>query len=154
MHRLSKLPAGNLPTNQPSHAPYWILPTRQVNDFVTANISRWVHCLEAIITTADAAMNGSITTPQEEQLVNGVMVSALVRILCMVCGAGPAFYGPPFGVKARGNGSKKTTATAFQTLATNLFRRAATTPTTTKVYLLPAIILAVHTSLTSTLALI
>lgn len=92
MHSLSKLPAGNLPTDQPSHAPYWILPTRQVNDFVTADISRWVYCLEAIITTADAAMNGSITTPQEEQLANGVMVSALIRILCMVCGAGPAFY--------------------------------------------------------------
>jgi hypothetical protein len=92
MHKLSEFPAGNLPTDQPSHAPYWILPTRQVNDFVTANISRWAHCLETIITTADAAMNGSITTPQEEQLVNGVMVSALIRILCMVCGAGPAFY--------------------------------------------------------------
>lgn len=92
MHQLGELPAGNLRGDQYSHAPYWILPTRQVNAFVAAELSRWLHCLEAVITTADATMNGSVATPQDEQLVNGVMVSALVRMLCVSSGAGPMFY--------------------------------------------------------------
>ena len=92
MHQLGKLTAGNLYSDQHFYMPYWILLTCQVNAFVAVELSRWLYCLKVIITTTNATMNGSVATPQDEQLVNGVMVLALVHMLCISSGAGSMFY--------------------------------------------------------------
>jgi hypothetical protein len=65
------------------HMPYWVLPTNEVNAFAAAEINRWLFGLEVIIGRVSAGHDGRPAASQEEQLINGVMVSALVRVLRM-----------------------------------------------------------------------
>ncbi len=68
------------------HTPYWVLPTDEVNAFAAAEMNRWLFGLEVIIGRVSAGHDGRPAASQEEQLVNGVMVSALVRVLRMSTG--------------------------------------------------------------------
>ncbi|KAJ9655921.1 hypothetical protein H2201_008702 [Coniosporium apollinis] len=56
------------------HMPYWVLPTKEVNAFAAGELNRWLFWLE------------------EEQLFNGMMVSAVVRILRMSAGTDPSSH--------------------------------------------------------------
>ena len=74
------------------HTPYWVLPTNEVNAFAAAEINRWLFGLEVIIGRVSAGHNGRPAASQEEQLINGVMVSALVRVLRMSIGTDPSSH--------------------------------------------------------------
>lgn len=65
------------------HMPYWVLPTKEVNAFAAAELNRWLLCLEVLIGRVSAGHDGRSAASQEEQLINGVMVSAVVRVLRM-----------------------------------------------------------------------
>jgi hypothetical protein len=74
---------------QQQHRPYWILPTREVNGFAAADISRWLLLLEVLIRRVDTGHDGRLASTREQQLVNGVMVSALVQALQLSTGTDP-----------------------------------------------------------------
>ncbi|KAI9827582.1 MAG: hypothetical protein M1832_004932 [Thelocarpon impressellum] len=63
------------------HLPYYVLPTRDVNCFVTANINRWLLCLEALTCQAQEGGPDLAAALQQWQMINGIMVSAVVRTL-------------------------------------------------------------------------
>lgn len=70
------------------HRPYWVLPTRDVNGFIAAELNRWLLCLEALIGET------AVGVEQSMQLVNGTMVSVLVRVLHMHIGCDPPSHQP------------------------------------------------------------
>jgi len=72
------------------HRPYWILPTKEVNAFAAAELNRWLLCLEVLLGRVSAGHDGRAAASQEEQLINGVMVSAMVRVLRMSTGTDPS----------------------------------------------------------------
>ena len=63
------------------HTPYWVLPTNEVNAFAAAEMNRWLFGLEVIIKRVSVGHDSRLAALQEEQLINSVMVSALVRVL-------------------------------------------------------------------------
>ncbi|KAJ9653125.1 hypothetical protein H2201_009177 [Coniosporium apollinis] len=75
---------------QQQHRPYWILSTREVNAFAAANISRWLLLLEVLIGRVDAGHDGRLAATREQQLVNGVMVSAVIQALQLITSTDPA----------------------------------------------------------------
>jgi len=66
-----------------SHNRFWVLNTRDINAFIAAQLNRWLLCLEVLIGRVKAGEDGRPAASQEEQLINGVMVSAVVRMLRM-----------------------------------------------------------------------
>jgi hypothetical protein len=74
------------------HMPYWVLPTNEVNAFAAAEINRWLFGLKVIIGRVSAGHDGRLAASQEEQLINGVMVSALVRVLRMSTSTDPSSH--------------------------------------------------------------
>lgn len=75
-----------------AYTPYWVLPTNEVNVFVAVEINWWLFGLKVIIRRVSVGYNGRLAALQEEQLINGVMVSALVRVLRMSTGTDPLLY--------------------------------------------------------------
>jgi hypothetical protein len=63
------------------HRPYWRLLTRDVNDFVAAEVSRWLFAAEVLICRADAGYEGRAAASEGQQLMNGVMLAALLRTI-------------------------------------------------------------------------
>jgi hypothetical protein len=63
------------------HMPYWVLFTNEVNAFAAVKINRWLFSLKVIIGRVSAGHDGRLAASQEEQLINSIMVSALVRVL-------------------------------------------------------------------------
>jgi hypothetical protein len=74
------------------HMPYWVLATKEVNGFAAAELNRWLLCLEVLIERASVGHDGGPAASQEEQVINGVMVSALVRLLRMSTSTDPSLY--------------------------------------------------------------
>ena len=74
------------------HMPYWVLATKEVNGFAAAELNRWLLCLEVLIERASVGHDGGLAASQEEQVINGVMVSALVRLLRMSTSTDPSLY--------------------------------------------------------------
>jgi hypothetical protein len=74
------------------HLPFWVLPTKEVNAFAAAEMNRWLLCLEVLIGRVRAGEDGRPAASQEEQLINGVMVSAVVRVLRMSTGTNPSMH--------------------------------------------------------------
>src|SRR5882757_1998784 len=92
-----ELPASSVADGQgtagrAAHTPYWVLPTNEVNAFAAAEMNRWLFGLEVIIGRVSAGHDGRPAASQEEQLINGVMVSALVRVLRMSTGTDPSSH--------------------------------------------------------------
>ena len=92
-----ELPASSVADGQgaadgAAHTPYWVLPTNEVNAFAAAEMNRWLFSLEVIIGRVSAGHDGRPAASQEEQLINGVMVSALVRVLRMSTGTDPSSH--------------------------------------------------------------
>lgn len=77
---------------QKQHLPYYILPTREVIDFLSADINRWLFLLEVLISRADSSPGGPEPVEQEVQMINGVMVSALLRTLGLITAGDPRLY--------------------------------------------------------------
>lgn len=63
------------------HKPYWVLPTRTVNQFIAAQTNRWLLLIDTIIATTNSTMNGTLSVPDETQLLNGITVSSVLQIL-------------------------------------------------------------------------
>jgi hypothetical protein len=74
------------------HMPYWVLATKEVNGFAAAELNRWLLCLEVLIERVSAGHDGRPAASQEEQVINGVMVSALVRLLRMSTSTDPSLH--------------------------------------------------------------
>lgn len=80
-HPANSLIAMNNPGN--IHRNFWIFRTRDVNQYLAAECSRWLLLLEALITQVERGVGGLMPASPEMQMVNGVMVSTLVRTLRM-----------------------------------------------------------------------
>ena len=68
------------------HRPFWVLLTQEVNYFMSSAINRWIFAIEAL---ASRSVARSVPLPPvgyQEQCLNGVMISALVRTLQMIFG--------------------------------------------------------------------
>ena len=52
-----------------------------MNTFAATEINWWLFGLKVIIRRVSAGHNGQLIALQEEQLINGVIVSILVRVL-------------------------------------------------------------------------
>jgi hypothetical protein len=77
---------------QQQHRPYWILPTREANAFAAADISRWLLLLEVLIGHVESGHDGRQAAMREQQLVNGVMVSAVIQALQLSAGTDPTMH--------------------------------------------------------------
>lgn len=69
-----------------THRAYWILKTKDVNAFVAAQLNRWLLCLEVLIARGQSAPGGLEPSSREQQLIDGVLVSAMVRLLRLSTG--------------------------------------------------------------------
>jgi hypothetical protein len=69
------------------HRPYMVLETEEVNDFIEADVNRWLLCLEALICQVEQGPVGLSPISAQHQMTNGVMVSAIVRTLQANLGA-------------------------------------------------------------------
>ncbi len=74
------------------HMPYWVLPTKEVNGFAAAELNQWLLCLKVLIKRVSAGHDGQPAASQEEQLINGIMVSVLVRLLRMSTSTDPSLH--------------------------------------------------------------
>lgn len=68
------------------HRNFWILSTREVNGFIAASVNRWLLCLEALVSRSVKGPETLQMASEEEQYLNGVLISALVHILCLTFG--------------------------------------------------------------------
>jgi hypothetical protein len=74
------------PHNDPAddhHRPYWVLPASGVQSFITAAANRWLLGIEFLISRADpaAVAMGGLSIGGEAQILNGAMLTALLRTL-------------------------------------------------------------------------
>ena len=69
------------------HAPYWILPTKVVNGFLAGQMNRWMLCLEILSARAQASPEGILASSSEAQLIDGVLISAMLRLLRLSTGS-------------------------------------------------------------------
>ncbi|KAK3081785.1 hypothetical protein LTS18_002791 [Coniosporium uncinatum] len=67
------------------HRPYWVCLTTDVLDLWAADINRWLFAAEVLISRATDGPPGSgrLACSTEEQLVNGAMLAAVLRIIRM-----------------------------------------------------------------------
>ncbi|KAL8895783.1 MAG: hypothetical protein Q9192_003451 [Flavoplaca navasiana] len=63
------------------HINFFILKTRDVNRYIAADTNRWILCLEALMARVEQGIDGLAPDEQAEQMVNGYMVSTVIRTL-------------------------------------------------------------------------
>jgi hypothetical protein len=88
LHRLRRLeiPATALDLRT-CHLPYWVCFTGDVNRYLEMDVQRWLLCLEALLTQTEQGPSGLNPCSAEQQMVNGVMISAMLRTLQANLGA-------------------------------------------------------------------
>ncbi len=70
------------------HRPYYILITKEINTFMTVNTNRWLLCLEALILRINPGPEGLLPAEPAQQLIIGVLISAIMRTLRLLVGGG------------------------------------------------------------------
>jgi len=68
-----------------SHLAYFVLPTSVVNDYVKADVNRYLLLIEALMLQVTSRPD-SPAVSQGQQLVNGIMLSALLRTIRLAYG--------------------------------------------------------------------
>ena len=88
LHRLRRL---NIPATVPDlrtcHRPYNVFFTGAVNNYLAADVDRWLLCIEVLLAQTEQGPAGLDPCSAEQQMVNGVMVSAMIRTLQANLGA-------------------------------------------------------------------
>lgn len=72
--------AGSASPDPNTHRPFWILSTRDVNQFRAAECNRWIYCMESIMQAAASSPN------VQEQELNALMSTAMARTLKLSLG--------------------------------------------------------------------
>ena len=73
--------------DRPTHHPFWILRTRDVIDFMTAQVNRWVLIVEIMTSRVQGGPRGILPASREEQILNGAMVTLGVHLVRFSFGA-------------------------------------------------------------------
>ena len=66
-----------------AHRQYWVLPTREVNRFIAAELGRWMLGVEALACRALPTLGTLETASAGQQLLNGYMMTIMFRFLRM-----------------------------------------------------------------------
>ena len=74
------------PSGAGEHRNFWVLPTRELNEFVALSTNRWLLFLEALASRSLKGPEGLHVAPEAEQNMSSVLVSALIRLLGLSSG--------------------------------------------------------------------
>lgn len=72
------------------HAPFWTLPTEEVNNYLARDVTRWLWILEVLISQAMQGLGDLSPVSQEQQMMNGALVTTVIRSLALTVGGGNA----------------------------------------------------------------
>ena len=76
------------PSAANSHLPFWTLPTEEVNNYLARDVTRWLWILEVLISQAMPGLGDLSPVSQEQQMMNGALVSTVIRSLALTVGGG------------------------------------------------------------------
>ena len=80
--RFSRLGLDDTPDDDPHpHRPYYAFRTREINSYIGYDVNRWLIGLEALICRVDPGPGGLAPASAEQQMINGVMVTTIMRTL-------------------------------------------------------------------------
>ena len=70
------------------HRPFWMLSTEEVNNYLAKDVTRWLWILEVLISQVLPGLGDLSPVTQEQQMLNGALVSTVIRSLALTVGGG------------------------------------------------------------------